>query len=62
MKALAVTMFALGGLVTLGAISFAVHGVSQGNELNFPLIIGGVFVGGVIESMGIMLLVASRKD
>lgn len=61
MKALAVAMFALGGLVTLGAMGFAVLGASQGTELNIPLIMGGVFAGGMIEAVGVLLLVASHK-
>ena len=58
MNALAVPLIALGGLVQVGGVAYALLGFE---ETNLPLLVGALFVGTLIEMGGVALLMASRR-
>jgi hypothetical protein len=58
MNALAVPLIALGGLIQVGGVAYAVLGFE---EMNLPLLVGALVVGTMIEMGGVALLMASRR-
>lgn len=58
MNFLFLPFFVLGGLIQVGGAAYAILGFEN---LNVPLLLGAVIVGGAIETIGFVILVTGRK-
>ena len=57
MQAIAVLLIALGGILQVGGILWAILGF---DGLNVPLLVGALLIGGSTEGAGIFLLIRDR--
>jgi hypothetical protein len=58
MNFLFLPFFILGGLIQVGGAAYAILGFEN---LNVPLLLGAVLVGGAIETMGFVVLLTGKK-
>jgi hypothetical protein len=62
MKAAALLLIVIGGLVTAFGVMYAVSNAGGEAGVNLPVLIAAVLIGGIIDVAGVILLVKSQRS
>jgi hypothetical protein len=62
MRVVALLLIVLGGLITAFGVIYAVSIAPAENGVNVPILVASVVIGGLVDVVGVVLLVRSQRS